>query len=79
MGGLDSSFDRVPDSWSKGCEFESRQERQENILLQNHLCVLTLIRCPVHPRVTPVARKRSGRSAKSAGGRLHYTETCLHP
>ena len=35
------------------------------------LCVLTFIRCPFHPRVTAVAGKRSGHSAKSAGGRLH--------
>ena len=27
-----------------------RQERRENFLLQNQLCVLTLIRCPFHPR-----------------------------
>ena len=49
---------RAPDSSSRGCEFESRQERRENFLLQSQLCVLTLIRCPFHPRVTAVARKR---------------------
>ena len=27
-------------------------------LLQSQLCVPTLIRCPFHPRVTAVARKR---------------------
>ena len=32
--------------------------RRENFLLQSQLCVLTLIRCPFHPRVTAVARKR---------------------
>ena len=48
---------REPDSWSKGCELESRQERRENFLLQNRLCVLTLIQCPFHPRVTAVAPK----------------------
>ena len=42
----------------KGCEFESRQDRRENFLLQSQLCVLTLIRCPFHPRVTAVAHKR---------------------
>ena len=42
----------------KGCKFESRQEWRENFLLQSQLCVLTLIRCPFHPRVTVVARKR---------------------
>ena len=49
---------RAPDSWSKGCELESRQEPRENFLPQNKLCVLTLIRCPFRPRVTAVARKR---------------------
>ena len=44
--------------WMKGCEFESRQERRENFLLQSWLCVLTLVRCPFHPYVTAVARKR---------------------
>ena len=48
----------VPDSWSKGCEFESPQEWWENFLLQSQLCVLTLIQCPSYPRVTAVARKR---------------------
>ena len=28
------------------------------LILQSQLCVLTLIRCPFHPRVTVVARKR---------------------
>ena len=49
---------RAPESLSKGCEFEFRQERRENFLLLSQLCVLTLIRCPLHPRVTAVARKR---------------------
>ena len=48
----------APDPRSKGCEFESRQERREDFLLQGYLCVLTLVRCPFHPRVTAVARKR---------------------
>ena len=39
-------------------EFGSRQERQENFLLQCKLSVLTPIRCPFHPRVIAVARKR---------------------
>ena len=33
--GWDSSVGREPDSWSKGCEFEFRQERQEKILLKS--------------------------------------------
>ena len=45
---------RAPDS----CQFESRQERRNNFLLQSQLCVLTLIRCPFRPRGTAVARKR---------------------
>ena len=48
----------MADSWSKGCEFESQQKRQENFLLQSQLCVLTLIQCQFHPRVTAVACKR---------------------
>ena len=56
--GRDSLLVRAPDSWSKRCEFESRQELWENFLLQSQLCVLTLIRCPFHTRVTAVARKR---------------------
>ena len=45
----------APDSWSKGCEFESWQERWENFLFQSYLCVLTLIWCLFHPPVTAVA------------------------
>ena len=48
---------RAPDSPSKGCEFESRQERRKNVLLHNQVCVLTLIRFPFRSRVTAVARK----------------------
>ena len=66
---------RVPDSCSKGCEFKSRQEWRENFLLQSQLCVLTLIWCPSPPPPIPVLPqwhvKDPGRSAKSAGGRLH--------
>ena len=54
----DSLLVRAIDSWSKGSEFESRQERLENFLLRSSLCVLILIRCLLHPRVTAVARKR---------------------
>ena len=48
----------APDSRSKGCEFESQQERQDNFLLQSQLYVLTLIWCLFHPHVTTVACKR---------------------
>ena len=54
----DSLLVRASDSWSKGCEFESRQERRGNFLLRCQLCVLTLTRRPFHPRVTAVAHKR---------------------
>ena len=57
-GSRDSLLVKAPDSWSKGCEFESRQKRREKFLLQCQLCALTLIRCPFHPSVTAVARKR---------------------
>ena len=58
QGGIACWLVRVPHSWSKGCEFESRQKRWENFFVQSKLCVLTLIRCPFHPRVTTVGRKR---------------------
>ena len=58
MGSRDSLLVKAPDSWSKGCEFESWQKRREKFLLQCQLCALTLIRCPFHPSVTAVARKR---------------------
>ena len=54
----DSLLVQALDSRLKGCEFESRQERRENFLLQSQLCVLTLIWCPFHPCVTAVACKR---------------------
>ena len=73
-GSRDSLLIRTPDSWSKGCEFESRQERQD----QSQLCVLTLILCPLHPRVSQWHVKDPGHSVKSAGGRLHLnTHTFL--
>ena len=46
----DSSVVRAPDSWLKGREFESPQERRENFLLQGRLSVLTLISVSVPPR-----------------------------
>ena len=49
QGSGDSSVVRVPDSWLKGCGFESLQERRENFLLQGQLCVLTLISVSVPP------------------------------
>ena len=57
-GSWDSLLVRATDAWSKGCEFESWQERRENFLLQSQLCVLTLIWCSFHPYVTAEACKR---------------------
>ena len=48
-GSWDSLLVRAPDLRSKGCEFESRQERRENFLLQSQLCVLTLYSVSVTP------------------------------
>ena len=55
LGNRASLLVRAPDSRSRGCKFESLRE---NFLLQSQLCVLTLLLCPFHPRVTAVARKR---------------------
>ena len=44
-----SALVRAPNSWSKGCEFESRQKQWENFLLQSQLCVLTLYSVSVPP------------------------------
>ena len=49
-------------------EFESRQGRRENFLLQSQLSVLIFIRCPFHPMLHS-SRKRPDHSAKPAGGR----------
>ena len=57
-GSQNSLLVRALDSWSKGCEFKSWQERQKTFLFQSQLFVLTLIWCPFHPCVTVVARKR---------------------
>ena len=62
---------RAPDSWSKGSEFESRQERRDNFPLQvNSVCWLLF-----SVRSTSVLPqwhvKGPGHSANSAGGRLH--------
>ena len=58
-GSADSSAVRVPDSWLKGCGFESLQERRENFASPGStFCADSLVRYPLHPRVTAVARKR---------------------
>ena len=50
---------RAPDFRSKGCEFESRQERRGDFSSPELLSVLTFIRRLFHLRVTAVARKKS--------------------
>ena len=42
MGSGENSVVRAPDSWSKGCGFDSPQERWENFLLQGQLSGLAL-------------------------------------
>ena len=60
----------APDSWWKGCEFESFQEWQENFFSGvNFLC--WLIWCPFRPVFLQWHIKDSGHSAKRAGGSLH--------
>ena len=62
----------------KGCEFESRQERREDFLLQSQLCLLTLIWCPYQPRVTAVARKRPRSFCQKCKWQIHLnTHTLL--
>ena len=58
VGSRGSLLVQAPDSWSKGCKFESQQEGRENFLLQSQLCVLTHFHCLFHPCVTTVACKR---------------------
>ena len=63
----DSLLVRAPE----GCEFESRQQRLENFLLQSTLCADSYS-VSVPPPVLPQWHvKDPGHSAKSAGGRLH--------
>ena len=71
QGSRDSLLVRAPDSWSKGYEFVSRQDRRENFLLQRNFFVLTLIRYPFHPMLPQWHVKDPGHSAKSESGRLH--------
>ena len=73
----DSLLVRAPDSRSKGCEFESQQERQENSPLQGQLCMLTLIWCLFHPRVTTGKRERSLSFCQKCSGRLQPNEVIL--
>ena len=49
----------APDSWSKGCEFEYRQERRENFFLPELTLCADSYSVSVPPPVTAVARRRS--------------------
>ena len=49
----DSSAVRATDSWSKGREFESRQERRENFLLRINFVCWLLFWYPFHPPPPP--------------------------
>ena len=56
-GSWDSLLAKVPDSSSKGCEFEPWQKQQENFFSRvNFVCWLLF--GLFHPHVTAVARKR---------------------
>ena len=67
QGHRDSLLVRAPDSRSKGCEFESRQQRRENFLL-----VCWLLFGVRSISVLPQWHvKVPGHSAKSAGDWLH--------
>ena len=61
---------RVPDSWLKGCGFESLQERWKNFLLLDKFSVLTHFGIRSTPVLLQQHVKDPGHSAKSAGGRL---------
>ena len=51
---------RAPDSWLKGRGFESLQSGGRMLFSRVNFLYWLLFRYPFHPRVTPVARKRSG-------------------
>ena len=71
MGSRDSLLVRVPDSWSKGCEFESQWDWRENFFSRlNSVCWRLF---SVHSTlVLPQWHvKDPCHSTKSAGGRLH--------
>ena len=60
----------MPNSWLKGCEFESWQEQQENLFFRvNFVCWLLfgVYSIPVSPQWHV---KDPGHSDKNAGGRL---------
>ena len=73
-GSQDSLLVKVLDSELKGYELKPWHKGLENFLLQTCLCVLTLIRCLFHPRVTTVARKRP----QSFCQKCRWQVTCKH-
>ena len=60
-----------PDSWSKGCEFESRQERRENFFSRVKFVCWLLFGVRITPVLPQWHVKDPSHSAKSADGRLH--------
>ena len=70
----DSLLVRVPDSWSKGCEFESRQGRRENFLLRVNFVYWLLFGVRSTPVLPQWHVQDPGHSAKSAGGSLHLNK-----
>ena len=65
----DNSVVRAPTDWQIAGSSPCRSGGRIFVSVVNFLCWL-LFRCPFHPRVTAVARKRSRSFCQSAGGRL---------
>ena len=62
---------RARDSWSKGSEFESRQERRENSPPELTFCAGNYSVSVPPPCYRSGTQKDPSHSGKSAGGRLH--------
>ena len=72
----DSSVVWAPDSWLKGCRFESLQERRESFLFHGQLSVLTLISVSSSTLVTAVACKRSQSFCQKCRWQVTAKHTC---
>ena len=75
-GSRDSLLVGAPDSWSKSCEFESRQERRgefssQELTLFADAYSVSVHPHPPHPLLPQWHVKDPGHSAKSANDRLH--------
>ena len=78
-GDGDSSVVRAPDSWSKGCRFESLKEWRENYFsTESIFCADSYFGIRSTPRVTEAERKRSPSLCQSAGGRLQLNTHTLY-